>query len=155
MGCVEVWVVMAAALLVSVALGVRLVRPPRDARLRLRPEDVAELNAVAGALAAERHHEVAAHLAGALEALRNRRVPLSRVLGGTGVRGQFVLEFADGTTILARGVGRHDVATVAVAAARERVLLTLWHDTGTHFPLLLSWRGGERVLDAVAVQRAD
>nr|NLI50031.1 hypothetical protein [Propionibacterium sp.] len=151
----EVVAVLVAALVVSVVLGVRLVRPRAGARLRLRPEDVAELDAVGAALAAERHREVAARLTSALDALRNRRVPLARVLGGTGIPGQFVLEFADGTAILARTVGRSDAATVAVAVARERVLLTLWHDTGTHFPLVLSWRGGERVLDAVAVQPAD
>jgi hypothetical protein len=152
---VELLLVLAAALLVGAVLLVR-ARFPRHARgLHLRPEDVAELDAVAAALAAERHREVAAHLTLALDALRSRRVPLARVLGGTGVPGQFVLEFADGTTILARGGGRSDAATVAVAVARGRVLLTLWRDTGTSFPCLLSWRGGERVLDAVAVQSGD
>lgn len=144
---------MVAAVLLAVAsvLAVRRLRAGRG-RLPLSPADLAELDAVGSALVAEHHRQVAARLTATLDTIRDRRVPLARVLGGTGVPGQFVLEFADGSAILARAAGRYDVVTVAVAVARERVLLTLWRDTGAAFPLLLSWRGGERVLDAVAVQ---
>ncbi len=152
MGGVEWLAFLVVALLVGAVVVVRLVIAPRRPGLPLAPEDVAELDAVGAALAAERHREVAAHLTLALDALRNRKVPLSRVRGGSGVPGQYVLEFADGTTILATGGGPDDAATVAVAAARGRVLLTLWRDTGTTFSCLLSWRGGERILDALAVQ---
>lgn len=127
---------------------------PRRARLVSRA-DAEELDAVGRRLLAERHDDVAVQLRSALETLRRRRVPLGRVVRAGGIRGQAVLEFADGTRIVTRAVGRVDLGAVAVAALRRRVLVQSWSDDGTRLAIELAWTGGRRRVEAVAVEVSD
>jgi len=146
------WALVAVCLLALVAgAAVLLARPARRTPPPVDPADAQELDAVGRLLIAEHHDEVAAQLRRLLETLRRRRVPLVRVLGGDGIRGQGVLEFADGTRILARSIGRVDLGTVAVAVLQRRVLLQSWTDDGRGLAVELVWPGGARTVEAVAV----
>lgn len=141
------------AMVVILSLGLLTVWAFRRRKsLRLRPEDAAELEALGRGVLAEHHRQVAMRLQRVLETLRRRRVPLSRVQPVPGVRGQGILVFQDGTSIVARSTRPGDLGLVAVAALQGRVLLTAAEDNGSEVEIVLGWgSGGARALEAVAV----
>lgn len=143
------------ATLVTIAVTVWIVAR----RLRARRRDIGldaderdELEAIAQRLLAEQHAERSGRLSLVLEKLRARRVPLVRVRGGRGVRGQAYLEFADGTTVLARAHPVGDLVSLAMAALNRRVLLAGWQDSGRDIMARLVWLDGDLVVSVVSVE---
>lgn len=149
---VDAWVVVVTVCLL-VALGGLFAARRRGRR---RPAPVAnelgdELDALAQALLAERHHEVGAPLSSALEQVRGRGVPLTGLRPQGRIRKQFVLAFADGTEIVARAPGGGAAGSLLTAMLQGRVLVSRWVDDGESFRVELKWHRGRAFWEAVAL----
>lgn len=104
-----------------------------------------ELYSLLEATAAEYHRALSSHLVPALSRLKVRGTPL-RKAERYDSRGVARLRFADGTTFLARAVGRGKLGAAAVAMLRgAAVLVSEIHDDGVEIHAVLTWGRGRHV----------
>lgn len=144
----ETALVMIAVTLGVVAVAVR--RAAQGRRLPVAEGDEAELAALAKALVREHHALTAPVLLTRITMLRARKVPVARA-ESSGMRGQWILCFADGTGLIVRGRRSTDGTLIALTAPQHHILLDSFEDREDGVAIKLAWAQRSLVLDAVAV----
>ena len=142
------WALVLAALL-AVGVGVAIAARPRRTELHLDPADVAELDAVGAVLLAEHRSNHEPLLANRLRTLAGRGVPASSVTP-TGIRGQWVLHFADSTPLVVRERRPGDMAVLSLQLTRGRVNLASFRFVEAGAVVEVAWRSGRMRVLAVA-----
>lgn len=142
----NVWIV---GFLVVAALVLAARWRPRRGGLPVDPRDRAELDAVGAALLAEHAALVQPRLAQRLRTLAGRRTPVSAV-EPTGIRGQWVLRFADSTPLVVRERRTGDLALLGARLLTRRVNLASYEVAESGVVVALAWPGGRLRVLAVA-----